>query len=79
MTQKELFEQYKEKICPYCKGNCNKGITIVKDYANYTTYAKCVDYEKDKDKIEGYKRPLDRTAKIQSCVMKGLVSDWSKR
>lgn len=78
MTQEELFKQYKEKICPYCKGDCNKGITIVKDYNNSTTYAKCVDYEKDKDKIQGYVRPLERTAKMGSCVMKGFISDWSK-
>lgn len=76
MTQEEIIKEFKEKMCPYCKGQCNKGITIVKD--NSTVYAKCVDYEKDKDKIQGYVRPLERTAKIQSCVMKGFISDWSR-
>lgn len=75
MAQEEIINEYEEKMCPYCKGKCNKGITIVEDES--TIYAKCVDYEKDKSKIEGYKNPLIRTAKIQSCVIKGLVSDWN--
>lgn len=76
MTQEEMIKEYQEKICPYCKGQCEKGITIVKD--NSTIYAKCVDYEKDKDKIQGYIKPLQRTAKVGSCVMKGFISDWSR-
>ena len=76
MTQEEIIKEFKEKMCPYCKGKCNKGITIVENES--TIYAKCVDYEKDKDKIQGYIKPLERTAKIGSCVMKGFISDWSR-
>ena len=76
MTQEEIVKEFKEKMCPFCKGKCNKGITIVEDES--TTYAKCVDYEKDKDKIQGYVKPLERTAKLNSCVMRGFISDWSR-
>ena len=52
-----------------CKcGNSNKNCELKAILENY---------EKDKSKIEGYKNPLIRTAKIQSCVIKGLVSDWN--
>ena len=55
MTEQEVYKEYAEKICPYCKGNCEKGIILVKDYNLCTISAKCVDYEKDDSKIEGYK------------------------
>lgn len=77
MTQEEMIKEYQEKICPYCKGQCEKGINIVKDYKNKTISAKCEDYEKDKTKINGYIKPLKRTAKIEKCVMQGLITDWS--
>ena len=73
MTQ-DIIKEYKEKMCPYCKGNCSKRITIIEEQS--TIHAKCVDYEKDK--IQGYVKPLESTAKIDSCVMKGFISDWSK-
>ena len=40
MTQEQI---YKEKICKYCKGNCNKGIVVFNEES--TIYTKCVDYE----------------------------------
>lgn len=73
MTREEI---YVEKMCKYCKGNCDKGIIVFNNES--TVYTKCVDYEKDKSKIEGYKKPIERTAKLQRCIMKGLISDWSK-
>lgn len=76
MTQEEIVKEFKEKMCPYCKGKCNKGITIVENES--TIYAKCVDYEKDKDKIQGYVKPLERVARVCSCVMKGFISDWKR-
>lgn len=76
MTQEEIIKEFKEKMCPYCKGKCNKGITIVENES--TIYAKCVDYEKDKDKIQGYVKPLERVARVCSCVMKGFISDWKR-
>ena len=75
MTQEEMIKKYQEKICPYCKAQCNKGITVVKDKS--TIYAKCVDYEKDESKIERYKEPIQRTAKLGHMIMPKLISDWS--
>lgn len=75
MTQ-DIIKEYEKKMCPYCKGNCSKGIAIIEEQS--TIYAKCVDYKKDEDKIQGYIKPLERTAKIGSCVMRGFISDWNK-
>lgn len=33
--------------------------------------------EKDETKIEGYKEPIKKTAKLQPLVMKNFISDWS--
>lgn len=70
------LEYFKENICKYCKKQCTKALVIKEDESTETI--KCVDYEKDKDKIQGYVRPLERTAKMGGCVMKGFISDWSK-
>lgn len=70
------LEYFKENICKYCKKQCTKTLVIKENESTETI--KCVDYEKDKDKIQGYVRPLERTAKMGSCVMKGFISDWSK-
>lgn len=80
MSEQELFKEFVEQVCPFCTSKCtecSKGITIVKDYKNKTISAKCEDYEKDKTKINGYIKPLKRTAKIEKCVMQGLITDWS--
>ena len=71
MTQAELFEEFVKNVCPYCKYPCNthdKGITIIQDPYSYG--AKCVDYKKDESKIEGYKRPEERTATQKKPLMK---------
>ena len=73
MKRKQI---YKEQICKYCKAKCNKKIEIIKDKS--TIYAKCVDYIKNEDKIQGYIKPLERTAKFNNCVMRGFISDWSR-
>ena len=70
MTQAELFQEFIKNVCPYCKGTCERGITPIQDPYSYG--AKCVDYVKDESKIEGYKKPLTRTAKLQRCVMPKL-------
>lgn len=53
MTRQEI---YKEKICKYCKKNCNKKIKVVNKKS--TICMKCVDYEpreiKKRKKIPGY-------------------------
>lgn len=80
MSEQELFKEFVEQICPSCTSKCtecSKGITIIKDYKNKTISAKCEDYEKDKNKLKGYIKPLERTAKIEKCVMQGLITDWS--
>lgn len=75
MSQEELFKEFVEKICPYCKAKCTKGITLIK--TNESIEARCVDYEKDTSKIEGYKRPLRKTAKLERTVMGLAGCDWS--
>lgn len=40
MTREEI---YVEKMCKYCKGNCDKGIVVFNNES--TIYTKCVDYE----------------------------------
>lgn len=63
-------------LCETCtKRNCNK--RIMKTIQDNLTTIKCLDYEKDVTKIKGYKKPIQKTAKLQSCVMGGLISDWS--
>lgn len=75
MTQNEITKEYTKKVCPYCKGICEKGILVFQD--KNTICARCVDYEKDESKIEKYKRPLNKTAKIQRTVMGLAGVDWS--
>lgn len=53
MTQNEITKEYTKKVCPYCKGICEKGILVFQD--KNTICARCVDYEKDESKIERYK------------------------
>lgn len=68
------LEYFRENICKYCKKQCSKAIVIKEDIS--TKSIQCVDYEKDKSKVQGYIRPLERTAKIQRCVMPGLICKW---
>lgn len=51
MTREQI---YVDKMCKYCKGNCNKGIVVFNNES--TTYTKCVDYE-PKEEIKKKKRP----------------------
>ena len=63
MTNDKIIQQFVNNICPYCKGNCEKGIVIVSD-----TSARCVDYEKGE--VKGYERPLEITAKHSKPLMR---------
>lgn len=46
------------KLCNTCKSKkCNKSILIIKSKDLITI--KCLDYEKDKSKIERYKEPIN--------------------
>lgn len=69
------MKQYIEKVCSTCKGGeCH----ITKFIENGIVYTKCINYIKDSSKIEGYKKPLDKTANHTRMVMPKLVSDWSR-
>ena len=48
-------------LCSTCKGNCERGLTIIR--TKDTIELKCFDYVPDKSKIIGYKEPLVVTAK----------------
>lgn len=48
-------------LCSTCKGNCERGITIIR--TEDTIELKCFDYVPDKSRIEGYRKPLQVTAK----------------
>lgn len=64
------------KLCETCtKRNCKKRIVEIKQ-DNLITI-KCLDYEKDIDKIKGYKKPLERTAKINKSVMGLYNPSWN--
>lgn len=75
MTQNEITKEYTNKVCPYCKAICEKGILVFQN--NNAICARCVDYEKDESKIERYKEPIQRTAKLGHMIMPKLISDWS--
>lgn len=64
------------ELCKTCKKNkCNKSIVTIKE--KDMTTIKCIEYEKDEEKIRGYKKPLERTAKVQRTLM-GLYSpSWN--
>lgn len=65
------------KLCETCKNNnCSKKIVISEE--NGIKTIKCLEYEKDRDKIKGYEKTLDRTATICGTVMPKLITDWSK-
>ena len=57
------------KLCETCtKQNCKHSIVEIKQ-DNLITI-KCLDHEKDVDKIKGYKKPLNRTARQCDTLMK---------
>lgn len=63
------------KLCETCtKTNCKKRIVIIQEDNLITT--KCLDYAKDESKIKGYKKQLERTAKINKSVMGLYDPSW---
>lgn len=64
------------ELCETCtERNCNARIIYKKE--GNMTITKCLDYEKDKSKIEGYVKPKEKTAKLERTVM-GLYSpSWN--
>lgn len=63
------------KLCETCtKRNCKKRVVVIQEDNLITT--KCLDYEKDEDKIKGYKKQLERTAKISKSIMGLYNPSW---
>lgn len=63
------------KLCETCtKRNCKKNIVVIQE--DNLIITKCLDYEKDIDKVRGYKKPLERTAKISKSVMGLYNPSW---
>lgn len=63
------------ELCKTCKKTlCEKNMEIVKQ-GNLVTI-RCLDYEKDENKIKGYKKPLERTAKFSKSVMGLYNPSW---
>lgn len=66
---------FENNICKYCKAQCNK--TIVLEESNNLTTIKCSNYQKDNSKIEGYKKPDERTAKYNKSIMGLYNPSWN--
>ncbi len=63
-------------LCETCtKIKCKKRIRKIKK--DNLTIIKCLDYEKDKNKIQGYIRPKERTAKYARTVMGLYNPSWN--
>lgn len=64
------------KLCETCtKRNCKHSIVAIKQ--DGLIIIKCLDYEKDETKIRGYKKQLERTAKINKSVMGLYNPSWN--
>ena len=77
MTQQERIQKYKKEYCSRCKNKDKYDCEIRVFAIDKTIYTKCVNYEKDETKIEAYKRPIYKTARLQPTVMGLAGSDWS--
>ncbi|MGN1269357.1 MAG: hypothetical protein ACI4UU_00580 [Clostridia bacterium] len=64
------------ELCETCTERNCKG-RIVETKKDNLVIIKCLDYEKDKDKIQGYKKPLERTAKFSKSVMGLYNPSWN--
>lgn len=63
------------KLCETCtKRNCKKRVVVIQE--NNLITIKCLDYEKDETKIRGYKKQLERTAKVNKSIMGLYDPSW---
>lgn len=63
------------ELCDSCKKTlCDKKMEITRQ-GNLITI-RCRDYEKDETKIQGYKKQLERTAKISKSIMGLYNPSW---
>lgn len=69
MTTEQSYIKY---ICSNCMNPNDEECEIRRRYDN-TTF--CKGYIKG-NKLEGYKKPLERTANIGHCVMPKLITSW---
>lgn len=64
------------ELCETCKNKkCTKQIIV--EESTEIKILKCLEYEKDSDKIKGYKKPMERTAKFQKTVMGFYNPSWN--
>ena len=68
MTIEQIYTKY---ICSNCNNEDIEQCEIRTRLDN-TTY--CRGYKKDKE-LEGYKRPIYKTAKFEHCVMPELINN----
>ena len=66
---KTTEQSYIEHICSHCK-NKDKDLCEIRTRYDNTMY--CCGYEKGND-LEGYKKPLQKTAKFEKPLMKGMA------
>ena len=63
------------ELCKTCKNkNCTKQIIV--EESTEIKILKCLEYKKNENKIKGYKKPLERTAKIEKSVMGLYNPSW---
>lgn len=63
------------ELCDSCKKTlCDKNMEITRQ-GNIITI-RCLEYEKDSSKIQGYKKQLERTAKISKSIMGLYNPSW---
>lgn len=69
-----MINSFQKYMCETCKNKtCGKGIALIK--LDNMIIAKCTDYEKDENKIKGYKKPKERTAKQKKSLM-GFTQEY---
>lgn len=71
----EILDSFQKKICITCKAEkCDKGIVLIRyeKEGELIVCAKCSDYIVNKDKLIGYKKPLEIEAKRSKPLIKGL-------
>jgi hypothetical protein len=60
------------KLCDTCKNTtCKRKLITIQE--NNLLTIKCLEYEKDNSKIQGYKKQLNRTARQQDTLMKSNI------
>ena len=64
-----------ENLCKTCLKTCCKK-RIIKIDQQDLKIIKCLDYKKDQEKVKGYVKQVNRTAKFQRTLMGLYSSDW---